>query len=70
MLCAIIVVGVMKSSGNIWLGWVRQEIRPEFWCRTSWKASTRRWEDNIKMDLKDMGCQKRMCMELAQNRVK
>ena len=28
----------------------------------------RRWEDNIKMDLKEVGCKVSNCMDLAQDR--
>ena len=30
----------------------------------------RRWEDNIKMDLQEVGCEAMDCIELAQNRVR
>jgi hypothetical protein len=31
-------------------------IQLNFWCGFTWKI-TRRWEDNIKMDLREIGCE-------------
>ena len=40
----------------------------ETWGKRPLRRPRRRWEDNIKMDLQEMGCRGRDWIELAQDR--
>jgi hypothetical protein len=57
----------------MWHAWGRREVFTEFWLggqkvRGHWE-DRRRWEDNIKMDLKDIGIDGEKWTRLAQDRV-
>jgi len=53
--------------------WGRGEACTDFWWgnlreRDHWGDPRRRWEDNIKIDLKEVGCGGMDWIELAQDR--
>jgi len=53
--------------------WVRREAYSGFWCgkpegKRPIGRPRRRWEDNFKMDLQEVGCGDIDWIELAQNR--
>jgi len=47
---------------------VRGEAYTGFWWGNLRERPRRRWEDNIKMDLQEVGCWGMDCMELAEVR--
>jgi hypothetical protein len=70
------IVRVIKSRRMRWAGHVARmgEVSTEFWLegpkvRDHWE-DTRRWEDNIKMDLREIGICGANCTQLAQDRVR
>jgi hypothetical protein len=48
--------------------WGRIKVYTVFWCGNLRERPRRRWEDNIKMDLKEVGCEDLDWFDLAQNR--
>jgi hypothetical protein len=62
--CSPNIIRVMKSRILRWVGNVARKVRGEvhigFWCgnqseRDYWEGPRCRWEDNIKMDLQEVG---------------
>jgi len=62
----------MRWAGCVALMWERRDVyrvlvrKPEG-KRLLW-IPRRRWEDNIKMDLQEVGCRCMDCVQLAQDR--
>jgi hypothetical protein len=59
----------------VWHAWKRGEVFTEFWFggqkgRDHWEDPRRRWEDNMKMDLREMGIDGANWIRLAQDRVR
>ena len=66
-------IRVIKSRGMRWTGHVarmgeRRGVNRGLVWKPPLGKPRRRWEDNIKMDLKEMGCGGMACIDLAQDR--
>jgi hypothetical protein len=75
--CSPNIVRVIKSIRMRWAGHVarrgREEVYTGFWVgkperKRPFERSRRRWEDNIKMDLQEVGCGGMDRIALAQDR--
>ena len=75
--CSLNIVRVIKSRRMRWAGHVaRMGVRRSVFRVLKWKPEgkrplgrpRRRWEDNIKMDLQEVGCGGMNWIELAQDR--
>ena len=56
----VALMGKIEGCTGCWCGSLRE--------RGHWGRPRRRWEDNIKMDLQEVGGGRGDCMELAQDR--
>jgi hypothetical protein len=59
----------------MWYAWGRGEILTGFWlggpkARDHWEEPRRSWEDNIKMDLREIGIDRENWIQLVQDTVK
>ena len=66
MLCTFTKTFTNSNNGSLWF-----EVRTGFWwgnLREGLGRPRRRWEDNIRMDLREVGCGCVDWMELAQDR--
>jgi len=70
--CSPNIVRVIKSRRMRWVGHVarmgERKVYNGFWCGNLKERPRRRWEENIKMDLKEVGCGYMDWIGLAQNR--
>jgi hypothetical protein len=53
----------------MWHAWGRGEVLTRFWFGGPLGRSRRRWEDNIKMDLREIGIDGANWIQVAQDRV-
>jgi hypothetical protein len=72
--CSPNSIRVIKSGRMRWVGhvalWGRSDVHTRFWWENLKEINhlEGRWEDNIKMDLQEFGCEGKDWIDLAQNR--